>query len=505
MKRTKFNWKWMHKWLGLPMCIFMLLFCVSGILLNHREAIRSCSVSRSFLPSDYSIERYNNGSIKGTAKLGGDTVLAYGYNGVWLSDQQFSDFSDYNQGLPSGGENRTVRNLLRSGDGTLWSATQYGIYKRNGGKWTLAFAAPSHQRFSDITFNRDSTQVVVVSRSALFILNPVNGNVKQITLPAPDGYENKVSLFKTVWNLHSGELFGSFGRGVVDAVGVILIFISLTGIVLFVMPGMMRRKLSLNRKRMSRIFRWNFKWHNRVGYVTLVVTIAIAATGMCLRPPFMIPLVMTHTAPVPFSTMDSKNPWHDKLRCVRWDNEIEKWILSTSEGFYETANLETQEPRKVDAAAVPPVSPMGINVWERSDSATWLVGSFNGMYKWNPATGEVIDKFTGRIPERAAGRPLSNNLVAGYSGGNVTDREIIFDYSTGADNLPETPELLKKQPLSLWNFALELHVGRCYTPFLGPLSSLFVFLAGVISLLVLVSGWVLHRRTARVKSMSKQL
>lgn len=499
MKRTKFNWKWMHKWLGLPLCVFMLLFCVSGILLNHRDLIKNCSVSRTLLPSDYSIEDYNNGCIKGTVKLGSDSVITYGYNGIWLTDENFSDFSDFNNGLPLGGENRTIKNVLRQAKGALWCASQYGVYKHGEGKWTLALAAPHHERFTDIAFNADSTQIVVASRNGLFILNPDSRNVKQVSLPMPVNYENKVTLFKTVWNLHSGELFGLIGRIVVDIVAIVLIFLSLTGIVLFAMPSIMHRSLVKNRKRRAKFFRWNFQWHNQIGYITLIVTIFITATGMCLRPPFMIPLVMTRTAPVPFSTMDSDNAWRDKLRALRWDDSVEKWILSTSEGFYETANFEIDAPRKMDKSKVPPVSAMGINVWERCDSATWLIGSFSGMYKWNPGAGTIIDKFTGRSPERGMNRPLGNHMICGYSSPDVTAREIVFDYAKGADGLQVTPDILKSQPISLWNFALELHVGRCYTPFLGPLSSLFVFLAGAISLLVLISGWVLHQRMNKRK------
>ena len=71
---------------------------------------------------------------------------------------------------------------------------------------------------------------------------------------------------------------------------------------------------------------------------------------------------------------------------------------------------------------------------------------------------------------------------------------VVFDYAKGAPELPESSDEFCSQPMSLWNTALELHVGRCYTPFLGPLSELFVFLAGLLLTLVLVSGLILSRR-----------
>lgn len=33
----KGTWRKQHKWLGIGLSFFMLMFCVSGILLNHRS------------------------------------------------------------------------------------------------------------------------------------------------------------------------------------------------------------------------------------------------------------------------------------------------------------------------------------------------------------------------------------------------------------------------------------------------------------------------------------
>ena len=58
-----------------------------------------------------------------------------------------------------------------------------------------------------------------------------------------------------------------------------------------------------------------------------------------------------------------------------------------------------------------------------------------------------------------------------------------------------TPEVLSAIPMSLWNVALELHVGRCYSPLLGPLSDLFVFLSGLLITLVLL--WLYYSASAK--------
>lgn len=71
---------------------------------------------------------------------------------------------------------------------------------------------------------------------------------------------------------------------------------------------------------------------------------------------------------------------------------------------------------------------------------------------------------------------------------------LVFEYSTGAEELPEQPEVIANVPMSLWHLGLELHVGRCYSPFLGPLSSLFVFIWGTLSVLVIISGYIIYKR-----------
>ena len=93
--------------------------------------------------------------------------------------------------------------------------------------------------------------------------------------------------------------------------------------------------------------------------------------------------------------------------------------------------------------------------------------------------------------------PISSSLVSGYSKDFFGGKEVIFDYSKGASlgETASTPELLSAIPMSLWNVALELHVGRCYSPLLGPLSDLFVFLSGLLITLVLL--WLYYSASAK--------
>ena len=217
---------------------------------------------------------------------------------------------------------------------------------------------------------------------------------------------------------------------------------------------------------------------------------------MCLRPPLMIPFVLVNTNPIPGTTLDSDNPWHDKLRSIRWDASKNVWLLSSSTGFYLIKDF-TLPPVKLKRT--PPVSPMGVNVFYPKNPDEWLIGSFSGLFIWNPSTGSVLDYYTGHPPAATYGRPLGGSLVNGFTDDLIT-REVIFEYDNGARNkennlaLPAMPVFMQQQPMSLWNFCLELHVGRCYSPFLGVFSDLFVFISGLLLTLILISGYIVYKR-----------
>ena len=85
MRRS--TWRKHHKWFGLIFTFFMLMFCVSGIVLNHREAVSDVDVSRKWLPSSYRFDRWNNGLLRGSLRYAhADSIFLYGSNGIWMTD-----------------------------------------------------------------------------------------------------------------------------------------------------------------------------------------------------------------------------------------------------------------------------------------------------------------------------------------------------------------------------------------------------------------------------------
>ena len=570
MARLKYNftWKKYHRWLGLVLSVFMLVFCVSGIILNHREVFSGCEVSRKWLPASYHVKNFNNGVVKGTvvknqktasdsteqslaveknpsvhanSSESPDSVLVYGCAGVFLTDSRLSTWQDFNAGLPESIDERNVRHVVKAKDGSLWCAALRDVYRydENSHRWKKVELPGNEERIMDVALAKDSMTVVALTRSRVFTIVPFvqYGEIVKIgksssetyrveskIIPAPKKYEPKTTLFKLVWHLHSGEFFGLPGKLVVDAIALVLIVLSITGILLFILPYGIRRAKKLaakaRMKRLGKQFAWNMKRHNKIGYVTIVLTLWIAITGMCLRPPLMVPLVLSK---LPQAVGEDGNVWQDKLRAIRWDAVQGDWLVSTSEGFLRVDEDFSQAPKMLPDDECPKLSPMGVTVWESDGKGGWIVGSFRGIYRWNPVNhslNQILDYFTGKPSEETSMIPISDNLVCGYSEDFLGGKPLVFDFAKGVEDAkgqavalcndePKTSRneesmsdlICETAPMSLWNVALELHVGRCYSPFLGPLSDLFVFLSGLLITLVLLSGYIIsHRRRKKAQA-----
>lgn len=556
MARLKYNftWKKYHRWLGLVLSVFMLVFCVSGIILNHREVFSGCEVSRKWLPASYYIKNFNNGVVKGTvvkksaahslSSENCDSVLVYGCAGVFLTDSRLSTWQDFNAGLPESIDERNVRHVVKVKDGSLWCAALRDVYRydENSHRWKKVELPGNEERIMDVALAKDSMTVVALTRSRVFTIVPFvqYGEIVKIgksssetyrveskIIPAPKKYEPKTTLFKLVWHLHSGEFFGLPGKLVVDAIALVLIVLSITGILLFILPYGIRRAKKLaakaRMKRLGKQFAWNMKWHNKIGYVTIVLTLWIAITGMCLRPPLMVPLVLSK---LPQAVGEDGNVWQDKLRAIRWDAVQGDWLVSTSESFLRVDEDFSQAPKMLPDDECPKLSPMGVTVWESDGKGGWIVGSFRGIYRWNPVNhslNQILDYFTGKPSEETSMIPISDNLVCGYSEDFLGGKPLVFDFAKGVEDAKgqavalcnDEPKKSRNEesmsdlicetaPMSLWNVALELHVGRCYSPFLGPLSDLFVFLSGLLITLVLLSGYIIsHRRRKKAQARLK--
>lgn len=501
-KSSKGLRKW-HKWTGLIFAFFMLMFASSGILLNHRKSISSLDVPRSILGKAYSYDNWNRGTVKSSFKLSADSILLYGSNGIWLTDTFHLEFSPFVNGIRHGADNNIVNNIVRTNAGEIFAVTTFDLYRLHlpSCKWiNISQTALPRERLSDIAVQNDS--LILMSRSHLYASVPPYTNFNKIELPAPEGYEKEASLFRTMWTLHSGELFGFIGKLVVDILGVFVIILCITGIVLTFFPNIIRRKKKKgkNTKGNTAFFRGSLKWHNKIGVWLFPLLLILVVSGTFLRPPLLISIIRSKSKPIPGTILDSNNPWHDKLRCLQYAND--EWLLYSLSGFYYTNRLDT-EPQKLKNA--PPVSVMGVNVLHKQDSSNWVVGSFSGIYLWDRQSGESRNYYTGEVykPQRG-GMPTFGSAVAGYSD-DFPDKTLVFEYGGGvkvmqpAKEFAPMPDVFKRARMSLWHLSLEVHVGRIYTFMPSIVSGMFIFISGILSTLILLTGFIVYHRRHKKK------
>lgn len=480
----KATWRKQHKWLGLGISFFLLMFCVSGVLLNHRSLIKDVNVSRAYLPKRYEFRNWNGGLLKGTLDIGRGpmsdslnseapcrSLLLYGNGGIWLTDTKASCFKDFNGGLPAGADYRQIKNVVKMGNeagSPLFAVSPFRLYRHDAhGAWhAVEIPLGEDEKLADVACHGDT--LVVLSRSFVYTSLPPYNVFRRIQLHAPKNYDGKVTAFRTVWMLHSGELFGTAGRLIADAIAVVLVLLCVTGFVFWLRP---KHKLLL---------RTSFKLHNKIGRTTIVLTLLIVITGWCLRPPVMIALALTKIPALPGTTLKSPNPWNDKLRMLRHDETNHDWLLSTSEGFY-SLNIKQAKAKKIDGA--PPVSVMGLNVLEKGPNGKWYCGSFSGLYIWDRQQGIATDYFTGKLAPKEAGAPFGKKAIAGMS--LDFSSPVVADYHEGT-SFAAQPATMKQLPMSLWNVALEVHSGRI---FIGNIATyVFIFIMGLLIAWCLWSG-----------------
>lgn len=515
--------RWVHKWGGLFFTLFLIIFALSGIVLNHRVALSEVDVPRSVLPPEYRMEHWNLGAVKGTLRVSSDSILLYGENGLWLTDSSRACFSRFERGMRSGADNRLVANVVRTHSGQLFAVTTFDAYQWNHStqSWqrlTERFA-PS-DRMTDAAVKGDT--LVLQSRSELFLATAPYAHFERIHLKAPTNAPLGRFTFRTLWMLHSGELFGAWAQYFVDFLGVILIVLCLTGVVLAFFPKLLKRQ----RKRqpegksvLRRVFKFSLQLHNKLGVYLLAFLLLLTVTGMFLRPPLLVAIARLRHQPLALTHEHNPNPWWDNLRMIRYDRHHNRWLLQTPFGFFTTSNLHSA-PTKLDHE--PPVGFMGTNVLQQEDADHWIAGSFSGLYRWNARTGESWNLYTGQryVAPKHQGIPDFTYSVSGYSK-DLSARPVVFDYNRGAEyalggaqkaatdddrqefvcyeraDFSVMPEQVQDGRLSLWRVALETHTGRIYTFLPNIVIQLFIFLSGTFLLTVLISGFIIWRKFHR--------
>lgn len=470
--------------------------------MNHREFFSGIDVNRNVLPKAYHFKNWNNGALKGNLVLNKDSILVYGQIGVWVTNEKFKQYTPLNNGFPKGSDNYKIFDLHCAKDGNLYAATQFGLYAFDmaNKRWQKFHLDVDIKRFVAIESVQDT--LYVLNRSYLFKgkSEGVHSKFKKVELQQPAHYKKSVSLFETLWQIHSGEIFGMPGKLFVDALGLLTLFLSLSGIIFFFFPGWIKKRTRKKKKikDFAAINKWSLKWHNYTGAWTFGFLILLFFTGMFLRPPLLIAIAYAKVSPLKFSHLDQPNPWYDKLRDLQFDEAHNQFLIATSEGiFYMDKNHLLPIKFKVQ----PPVSVMGVNVLQPFKEGAYLVGSFSGLFLWHPSNPEIYNYAQGKLHVgQTTGRPIGDYKVTGLINA-VDGKQYMVDYDKGVlplyhsqafTNMPKF--LLETSKMSLWNVSLEIHTGRFFSFMIGMFYILIVPLSGLVGILVIISGYLLWKK-----------
>jgi len=482
-----------HKWPALVFTLFFLLFAISGILMNHRQTIARIDINRKYLPKNYQLRNWNLASVKGVRTISDDSIIFYGGVGIWLTNSNIDNWIPLMDGIPEGSDFRKTFDLEVTPNGML-AATRFGLYWLGKGEnhWVKLHLPPNDQFCTSVELI--DSNIYITTRNSIYCSSCLTLQFTPIDVKTPLGAKKEISTFKLFWNIHSGEILGIPGRLIADLAALAMIFLSITGIIYFISPKLIKKYHERFRfRRLKRTTRFSYKWHLKLGAIATILLIVSGLTGIFLRPPFL--LSIANGSITLNNSVTNKYYWHDKLRDIRFDPHRKRFILATSDGLYYCTDFS--EPL-TKFPVQPPISVMGINVLEPLDSGFYLVGSFSGLYRWDPDTGKTFNYLTGNLHSNSHGlrKPLGENVVSGYA--LISGLEYSFDYDKGMvalhhdKPLPPMPLTVANSfKFPLWNLAQEFHTGRIFSFMLGDFYILVVPLTGISLVLVVVSGFLM--------------
>ncbi|HSA04864.1 MAG TPA: PepSY-associated TM helix domain-containing protein, partial [Tenuifilaceae bacterium] len=392
-------------------------------------------------------------------------------------------------------------------NGDYLAATRFGIYKyiKPQQIW-IKCQLPKNDEFVTGIEIVDST-IYITTRNSLYTAKDSDGilNFTKVELIPPTGSKPNMSIFRLFWIIHSGEILGISGRVIVDIVGLIMLFLSITGLIYFISPKIVKRvKGRYKLRRTKQATKFSYKWHLKVGAISAFLLLIVSFTGIFLRPPFLLFVVNGSINHSENSAQKNDIFWHDKIRDIKFDKARNLFLIATSDGIFYGKELKESLCKFKNE---PPISVMGINVFEILENGDYLIGSFSGAFQWNPTNGTTYNYITGQevVPAYSLSSPFGSVAVSGYS--KINNDEYFFDYDKGVlpmrQNLKDIamPKLVKDSfRFPLWNLTQEFHTCRIYSPIISSFYILIVPLAGISLIIITITGfamWFIRRKGKR--------
>lgn len=508
--------RWLHKYLGLVVILFLIWMSISGILLNHPDLISSISVPGWLIPDEYHYTNWNRSALVTVEKSETDEKLLFaaGKSGVWKStDGGYSFENLVKNGFPESPFNRKTYSLYLHETETgkvLLACTNRGLYLYDLGKdkWDKPEYETNNERAVKV-LKRDN-KLFLFTRSTLFVsdLNIKNLNFEKKKMFREAG-EEKISLIKLFFHLHDGSVWGLPGKLLFDLAGIIMIFLSVSAFYIWYFPG--KNKL-MTKLKFKKIFRgkadtMNFMWkhHLKLGIWFALILILITLTGFFMRPPAMILIARGSIDAKYYPGFLSENKWEDKIRNATINPQKNTFVLDCTDGLWE-GNIDLSQPFQKMKLPIRPF-PMGATVLEYKNN-NLILGSFSGLFSVD-TQNKIFDMVKKEEVKFAPSFRPAKYMITGYH--NSENLSLIFTHGQGMISGDKKlsgykfkmPDHLRKNfSMSLWNVLFEIHNGRYFRSLLGSFYVLLVPLGALLTLIVLLTGvvdWLIIKLKKRRK------
>ncbi|BDD04500.1 PepSY-associated TM helix domain-containing protein [Aureibacter tunicatorum] len=486
--------KKIHKVLGLALCVLLIWMSVSGILLNHPEAIHKASIGKSFFPEEYIPQNWNRSTINDALFISDNNIFFAGKQGIWKSYNGGETFSPATQeGFTSSPYFGKTNDLHYIPENDAILASTYG------GLWHYDLKQNIWSNISDkligkthfIKCIRIENNIIAISKNDFYKIDITNLNhIEKVT---PKKQRSAMDLISFTFALHSGWLWGYGGRIAYDIISLFIIFFSISGIYIFIINNKKKPKkaTALTKKTRKFMFQKHAKW----GLWLFAFLLIIGGTGLFMRPPLLVALA-DGKVPVKYlpKTM-TYNPWYHTIRNALYDQETDRIILDTTEGLFAGPSDMTQEFKPIDWNTN--IFVMGATVFEPIGNGKFNIGSFYGLYEFDENKNISIDKITGKPAPKFNGVQRPGRFMTTSYFSTPNGDEYICSFGQGLLPLtkPENnyrfkmpDEIVENANMPLWNYMFELHNGRLFTPLLGKWTILFIPLTAMAFILLTLAG-----------------
>jgi hypothetical protein len=520
----------LHKYLGLALLLYAVLMGLTGILVNHPDWLRELSVPGWLVPAQYHVEDFDRGALARACWSERDPARGFvaGTEGVWTTADGGRSFDAHDEALPRSPWRRLTHDLMLVedlGPPRLLAACESGLWTCDplradwrrvplgAGTEDADHAVPATAVDEPVrALLRVGDDLVAVTGSGFF-RGPLAAD--RLTLAAvsssralPEtGPARDVSLVWLLFDLHSGEVFGLLGRLLVDAVGLVIVFLGLSAFWLWYFPGRLRRHPGERAGAAARgLFRWMFRNHLRLGIWVGASLVLLSATGFLMRPPLLILPASLSLDVERYPGQAPGSSWHERIHRAVHEPDTATILVETSEGFWRGADDLSApfEPTGLDL----PIHVMGSNVLALDAERGLVVGSFSGAFHADRAAGEVLDALTDAPAGEVSRYRSAETMVTGYFRAANGDRFVstwhdgvqALDGVDRAGRFAQPEALAERFRMPLWNYAFELHNGRFFRDWIGGLYFLLPIVGSLLFLLLSLTGiydWFAIRRSRR--------